>query len=87
MADIKEILAERCGTYGDYRQGSDLASAIQDAMATGCNSDSLEPFQEQALIVIAQKISRILNGDPDYPDSWRDIAGYATLVADILEEN
>ena len=25
------------------------------------------------------------HGDPDYPDNWRDIAGYATLVLNRLE--
>ena len=35
--------------------------------------------------MICHKIGRILNGDPDYGDSWRDIAGYALLVADRLE--
>jgi len=34
--------------------------------------------------MIAHKIGRILNGDPNYADSWIDIAGYAKLVADRL---
>jgi hypothetical protein len=37
--------------------------------------------------MIAHKIGRILNGDPDYIDSWDDIAGYAKLVADRLRGN
>ena len=41
--------------------------------------------QIECLEMIAHKIGRILNGDPNYGDSWRDIAGYATLVADRLE--
>ena len=35
--------------------------------------------------MIAHKIGRILNGDPNYADSWVDIAGYAQLVANELE--
>ena len=35
--------------------------------------------------MICHKIGRIVNGDPDYADSWIDIAGYAKLVADRLE--
>jgi len=35
--------------------------------------------------MIANKLGRILNGDPNYADSWMDIAGYAKLVADRLE--
>ena len=45
--------------------------------------------QVEALDMICHKIGRIINGDPDYADSWHDIAGYAQLVADRLtrEEN
>jgi hypothetical protein len=35
--------------------------------------------------MIAHKIGRIVNGDPDHVDSWVDIAGYAQLVADELQ--
>jgi len=34
----------------------------------------------EALEMIAHKIGRILNGDPNYADSWHDIAGYAKLA-------
>ena len=30
--------------------------------------------------MIQHKIARVLNGDPNYPDNWHDIAGYARLV-------
>lgn len=43
------------------------------------------PFQE-SLDMIANKISRILNGDCYYDDSWRDISGYATLALMELED-
>ena len=36
--------------------------------------------------MICHKIGRIINGDANYEDSWRDIAGYAQLVADRLLE-
>jgi len=41
--------------------------------------------QREALEMIAHKIARIINGDPNYADSWVDIAGYAKLVSDRLE--
>jgi hypothetical protein len=34
--------------------------------------------------MIQHKIARILNGDPNYHDSWHDIGGYSKLVADRL---
>lgn len=36
--------------------------------------------------MVAHKIGRILNGDPNYHDSWHDIIGYTKLVADELAE-
>jgi hypothetical protein len=44
----------------------------------------LSPVQRQALTVIADKIARILTGDPDYADNWHDIQGYARLVEERL---
>jgi hypothetical protein len=44
----------------------------------------LEADQQESLHMIANKISRILNGDPDYIDSWHDIVGYAQLIEDRL---
>ena len=45
----------------------------------------MDADQNEALQMICHKIARIVNGDPDYADSWVDIAGYAKLVADRLE--
>lgn len=36
--------------------------------------------------MIFQKISRIVNGDPDYADNWHDIQGYARLVEERLQK-
>ena len=49
--------------------------------------DSLEPDQVEALIMISHKLARIVNGDPHYDDSWRDVAGYAQLVANRLTKD
>ena len=46
----------------------------------------MDDDQREALEMIAHKIARILNGDPNYADNWIDIAGYATLVANRLEK-
>jgi hypothetical protein len=39
----------------------------------------------ESLDMIANKIARIVNGDPNYLDSWVDIVGYTTLVVNKLE--
>lgn len=49
--------------------------------------EKLDPVKKQSLEVIADKIARILSGDPNYDDNWRDIQGYAKLVEDRLPCN
>ena len=44
------------------------------------NWDRLTCSQKESLEMVVHKIARILNGDPNYADSWHDIAGYATLI-------
>jgi hypothetical protein len=44
-------------------------------------------YQRESLEMIAHKISRIVNGDANYMDSWVDIAGYAQLVIDKLQHD
>jgi hypothetical protein len=39
----------------------------------------------ETLDMIAHKIGRIIAGNAAEPDHWRDIAGYAQLVANRLE--
>lgn len=86
--DVDNILTERGGRYGSfYTQGlitQDLKQVIRKyANAVGTEMDS---DQWEALDMICSKISRIVNGDPDYDDSWVDIAGYAQLIVNRLRE-
>lgn len=82
--DIAAILEERGRRYGPFTTHAATSQALKERMIT-INWPSLAPDQREALEMIQHKIARILNGDPDYEDSWRDIAGYATLVADRLK--
>ncbi|MFW9600746.1 MAG: DUF6378 domain-containing protein [Prevotella sp.] len=45
----------------------------------------MPPIMQEAAKMITHKLARIANGDPHYDDSWRDIAGYATLVVNYIE--
>jgi hypothetical protein len=93
---VTETLDERGNRYGDFSDHARLAQQLQDVMRNhsvqvdGSNYDPEEPWrglsavQKQALTVIADKIARILNGDPNYVDNWHDIQGYAKLVEDRL---
>lgn len=88
MTDITDILTERGKRYGRFEDHAKLSQALKYAIWEHLDYDQRGWFvadQQEALEMICHKIARIANGDPNYADSWRDIAGYATLVADRLE--
>ena len=79
-----EILEERGARYGNYLKQTQISSAIKNVIIDVVQFWDMESDQRDCLEMIAVKISRILNGDPNYADNWDDIAGYAKLVADRL---
>lgn len=86
MTDINETLEKRATFYGDYIDVATISQNLKFVMQQTANWNNLEPDQMESLDMIANKIGRILNGDPNYVENFRDIAGYATLVANRLSE-
>lgn len=86
MNTVENTLLERGERYGDFTDHAAIAQCLQDGMRlTRPNGwERLSDVQRQALTVIADKIARILSGDPNYADNWHDIQGYAKLVEDRL---
>jgi hypothetical protein len=82
---------QRDGRFLSHAQiTQDLKSVINrntpcSRLKDGDTVNFLAADQQEALDMICHKIGRIINGDPDYADSWIDIAGYAQLVADRLQ--
>lgn len=85
-SDLASMLAERGARYGRFEDHARIAQALQHTLWREFERRgvSLKPFQQEAIGMICHKLGRIANGDPDYVDSWDDIAGYATLVSKIL---
>lgn len=84
--DISTTLAERGTRYGDFPGHAKITQGLKRTMQASPKWDSLTDQQREALEMVAHKIGRILNGDPNYHDSWHDIIGYTKLVADELAE-
>jgi hypothetical protein len=87
VSGVGKVLDARAEQYGSFMQSADTVVRIKSIMhnAVARNNVHLYPDQLQALDMIATKISRIVHGNPNHLDSWIDIAGYATLVADRLQ--
>lgn len=98
---IEKTLSERGARYGDFADHARLCQSLKRVMqsfsiqqgvpgiitASVKPWEKLSPAQKQALEVIADKIARILSGDPNYADNWHDIQGYAKLVEDRLPKD
>lgn len=80
MTDIDKMLNDRYARYGDFTGHARITQGIKSAMHKSHNWNDLRDPQKEALEMIAHKIGRILNGDPEYGDNWTDIIGYARLV-------
>jgi hypothetical protein len=82
---VDQTLVERGRRYGHFVGHAGLSQGIKEVMRGAAGWRSLAPDQREALEMVAHKVARILNGDPDYVDSWHDIAGYVRLVEQRLE--
>ena len=85
--NVDAILNTRGSNYGSFLGLSQVTQRLKGVahQFAGQNNKTFDADQAEALDLIFTKIGRILNGDPNHVDSWIDIAGYATLVADRLE--
>jgi hypothetical protein len=83
---LSAVLKERGEQYGEFSDIAETTMSIKRVFTNAIYSSNVVLWDDQmeALHMIAHKIGRILNGDPNYADSWTDIAGYAQLVADRL---
>lgn len=80
MKDVTETLDQRENRYGDYKDVSATSQWLKDIMHAGGSWNAMEPYMQESLDLIANKLARIVNGDPFYDDSWHDVGGYAKLV-------
>jgi hypothetical protein len=99
---VEQTLQDRGTRYGDFATHALITQALKDVMSgefaqAGETEEKqglrkvrwlqLQPMPREALEMIVHKIGRILNGDPNYADSWHEIAGYAKLVEDRLPKD
>ena len=89
MSSVDATL-EECGKrYGKFDGQARIAQGLKQIimLVNPAKYELMAADQKEALDMICHKIARIINGDPDYADSWHDIAGYAKLVEDRLNGN
>jgi hypothetical protein len=85
--NTEQVLKDRGSRYGKFAGHAYITMRLKDVIdAAVLNRDegTFSPSQVEAMHMIAHKLGRVLNGDPDYDDNWIDIAGYSTLIVNQL---
>ena len=85
MSEIDNTLNERGERYGSYSDVAGTTQQLVSIVESGASYEHLNAEQKTSLFMICNKIARAVNGDPQYFDNWRDIAGYATLAERACE--
>jgi len=81
VGGISALLAKRQHTHGDFFTTSLIEQGIIDVLLLDLERwRRLPPSARSALIHIATKMARIVSGDEQEPEHWKDIEGYAELV-------
>jgi hypothetical protein len=84
MSLINTTIEERGSRYGSFEGQSAYAQEFKSILRSAPQWQRMKSSQKESLEMIMHKVARILNGDPNYSDSWHDIAGYAKLIDDVL---
>jgi hypothetical protein len=79
MIDINKVLEERGRTHGDFADVARVEQALKETLRSGKNWNILSASHRTALEMIVHKAARILSGNPNEPDHFLDIQGYAGL--------
>lgn len=84
IESVDATLQARGARYGSLTVNGSVAQKLKQTFRESPNWNTLGEDQKEALDIIASKIARALTGDSDYADNWHDIAGYARLVDNRL---
>ena len=79
------LLNTREATRGDYGVNAGVSQSIKSVFQGSPEYlTKLSSEQKESAELIATKFGRIIAGDPNNPEHWEDIAGYASLIAERL---
>ena len=83
---IEPPLAARHETHGDYTDTAQIAQHLKTTIRNARNWARLSNDKREALDLIMTKVARIMSGEPNEPEHWLDLEGYARLARERLGE-
>lgn len=89
ITTLDALIEARGRTHGDYAVHALITQNLKRVIThhVADLDRRLDDDMQESLDMITHKIGRIIAGNPAEPDHWRDIAGYAQLVANRLAAN
>ena len=83
---LATVLSARRDKYGPFIKNATISQDLKEILHKSANWGAMPPDMKEALHMIVHKISRIVEGDFEYDDSWIDISGYSTRVVERLHQ-
>ena len=83
---LATVLSARRDKYGPFINNATISQDLKEILHKSTNWEAMPPDMKEALHMIVHKISRIVEGDFEYDDSWIDISGYSTRVVERLHQ-
>ena len=85
--ELAAVLSARRDKYGPFINNATISQNLKEILHNSTNWEAMPPDMKEALHMIVHKISRIVEGDFEYDDSWIDISGYSTRVVEKLHQD
>jgi len=82
--NVEKTVEQRGSRYGSMEDNAILTQALMDCI--NMQQHKLTAVHLECIHMIFHKISRMTIGDPMYADNAHDIAGYATLLEQYINE-
>ena len=84
--DIKTTLQKRASKYGSVSDNAKVTQSLMRVIKDSPRYAELTDVHLETLHMICHKIARMVCGDYMYNDNPHDIAGYATLLEEYINE-
>lgn len=82
--NVEQTLDQRQTTHGEFSDNARVMQSLKLAVRCEDGWIELDSVKREAIEMILHKIGRIVTGNPEEPDHWLDIEGYARLARERL---
>ena len=82
-----KLLEERKSTHGSFQENAWFSQNVKSMAHSSPQWERMEGYMKETIDMTIHKIARILYGDCNLEDHWKDIVGYNQLVVDLMKKD